>query len=682
MPKQKEKKIEMSLSELISGLSQYLSGTLLNFVISQLKASRCKKQGRRWTPKDKSLALSIYHSSPRTYRILKKAFLLPSVNTLRRSVRNLKIRPGVSEQFLETFKLRVKSMSEQSKLCAIVFDEMSLKENVNYDIHADQIEGLEDLGHLGRSRYVANHAIVFMARGLVEKWKQPFAYYLSSSTMSPSNLKLLLLHCIDKLLQCGLYVKTVICDQGSNNRSVLEHHLGVTIDKPYFMFNDKRILAVYDPPHLLKNIRNNLKKSGFTCGDVSISWDYIVSFYQHDSQQLIRMAPRVTEKHINLPMFSKLRVKLAAQIISHSVAAGINSMVSLGGLPQEALETAKFLEYMDQLFNVFNSSKKTGSKKMGHVLTSGSSHFQFLIDVQEYLKSLSSPCKKLPCLEGWKLDINSLNLLWDDLHKNYGVKFFFTNRLNQDCAENLFSMVRGKGGNRDNPDACQFRSALCQIMVDHVLLTSKSQNCEVDIDTFMFSLKSLSTMQPVNNIPVEIDGVSNNNIPESVSSLMSVFMPQSVLSIEEENILVYIAGYICRKIQSKVCQDCKSMLTGTVNALDQSQVFLASKQYADLKGDGLTVPSGELMDVCTSLENEFRVVIEQALYMDSVKLRIVSAISKKVSGKLNCGSCPTLQSVVHLFVNIRLHHVLRVNNQDMVSSKGKRNRKYLKLSHV
>ena len=36
-------------------------------------------------------------------------------------------------------------------------------------------------------------------------------------------------------------------------------------------------------------------------------------------------------------------------------------------------------------------------------------------------------------------------------------------QLNQDIVENLFSIIRSKGGARDNPDAAQFRSALRQV---------------------------------------------------------------------------------------------------------------------------------------------------------------------------------------------------------------------------
>ena len=59
----------------------------------------------------------------------------------------------------------------------------------------------------------------------------------------------------------------VICDQGSNNRSVVNNSLGATVDKPTFERNESTIFVLYDPPHLSKNIRNNLKCSGFWSSD-------------------------------------------------------------------------------------------------------------------------------------------------------------------------------------------------------------------------------------------------------------------------------------------------------------------------------------------------------------------------------------------------------------------------------
>lgn len=68
------------------------------------------------------------------------------------------------------------------------------------------------------------------------------------------------------------------------------------------------------------------------------------------------MAPRLTAKHLELPPFSSMRVPLAAQVLSHSVVAGINTLSVLGKIESDAVHTAGFIEKIYQLFNACNSS--------------------------------------------------------------------------------------------------------------------------------------------------------------------------------------------------------------------------------------------------------------------------------------------------------------------------------------
>ena len=53
----------------------------------------------------------------------------------------------------------------------------------------------------------------------------------------------------------------------------------VTLKKPYLKYGDKKIFVLYDPPHLLKNIWNNLKKTDFEINGKIVIWQYIVDFY-------------------------------------------------------------------------------------------------------------------------------------------------------------------------------------------------------------------------------------------------------------------------------------------------------------------------------------------------------------------------------------------------------------------
>ena len=116
----------------ISELSEYLSGPALDFVASRIYLG--KKKRMRWSEKDKRIALSLYHTSPKAYRWLKKIFALPSIATLRREMRKVKVSPGFNENILTSLKEKLAIMPEGLQICALIFDEMAIKEQVQYNI--------------------------------------------------------------------------------------------------------------------------------------------------------------------------------------------------------------------------------------------------------------------------------------------------------------------------------------------------------------------------------------------------------------------------------------------------------------------------------------------------------------------------------------------------------------------
>ena len=191
-----------------------------------------------------------------------------------------------------------------------------------------------------------------------------------------------------------------------------------------------------------------------------------------------------------------MRVCLAAQVMSHSVAAGITTLCMLGSkLNADAIHTAHFIDHFDKLFDTFNSSSLASPNNYRRGITEHSHHVAFLKETVTWLETLTSLGKmaKLPCLEGWKLSINGLLCLWEDLHRNCGLKFLLTNRLNQDCLENFFSVIRGRGGHRDNPNAMQFRAEYRAVAVDTLFLQSPTSNCKEDSDLYLLKLDSITS---------------------------------------------------------------------------------------------------------------------------------------------------------------------------------------------
>ncbi|GFO12160.1 hypothetical protein PoB_003866500 [Plakobranchus ocellatus] len=83
---------------------------------------------------------------------------------------------------------------------------------------------------------------------------------------------------------------------------------------------------------------------------------------------------------------------------------------------------------------------------------------------------------------------------FNQLFNCFNSKALHSKKTQSRLLENLFSVIRGKGGHRFNPSPQEFRAALRQTMVDAVRVQSKSQNYRGDIDAFLFSLDQVPSL--------------------------------------------------------------------------------------------------------------------------------------------------------------------------------------------
>ena len=98
----------------------------------------------------------------------------------------------------------------------------------------------------------------------------------------------------------------------------------VTPESPFFANDGNKICVMFDPPHLIKNIRNNFRKHGFLWDEERILWNHVQDFYEFDQTNPVKMTPKLTPKHIYLPAFTAMTVKYATQIMRHTVVAEIS----------------------------------------------------------------------------------------------------------------------------------------------------------------------------------------------------------------------------------------------------------------------------------------------------------------------------------------------------------------------
>lgn len=154
-------------------------------------------------------------------------------------------------KYQENFVIR-----QLKKKLIIFFDEMIIMTCLEYSIKYDLIEEYEDFGKGDRSPNLAKYVLVFLARGIYSKWKITLAYFLSSSNVKSQKLEFLIKTIINKLFDVGMIPTIVVSDQVSTNQAAMRK--GSSVSSPFFFVNGRKLFSIFDTPHCIKNLRNNL----------------------------------------------------------------------------------------------------------------------------------------------------------------------------------------------------------------------------------------------------------------------------------------------------------------------------------------------------------------------------------------------------------------------------------------
>jgi len=233
---------------LMQEISNSLNVEAVRLLAAIIRYSKHKPRGRRWNFEEKILALSLLKRSPKSYILLQALFPLPSGRTLQSLLNTIPFRTGINTHVFDALRHSLQKMSEKDRYCCLLFDEMSIRENVWFNQKFDCIGGFEDLGSQGRTCNIANHALLFMVRGLHRKWKQPVAYYLSRGSTKAEMLVQFLNEVLGACQNVGLHVVATVCDMGTNNVKAMKL-LGSNTSEPFFQFHNQAIATINDPPN-------------------------------------------------------------------------------------------------------------------------------------------------------------------------------------------------------------------------------------------------------------------------------------------------------------------------------------------------------------------------------------------------------------------------------------------------
>lgn len=461
-----------------------------------LCAMQLRNKKAPWTKEEKQFSCSFYFNSPAGYKYFKRSnIVLPALSTIKRWNNKSSFLPGFNKLIFKQLKCKGQEMEPHEKLVLVCFDEMSIQEKLEFNDALDVIEGVEDLGSWGRTKQHAKKALVIMARGLISSWKLQLGYFLTKTGVSKEIMHEILVYTIKELKKTGFLPKLVVCDQSSINVALLKH-IGVTVDRPSVEIENNSVFFMYDTPHLIKNIRNNLLNGNYILKNgETVKFSIIEQAYNIDkSARLARYMPKLTDNHLYPGPFQKMSCFLAFQVLSNTVWAAISNYISKKLITDEsACATADFIKAVNDLLDVLNSKfpKHYNPLKCAFINSIHQAHI--LENAKEIFSNIRKishkPDKKIsrpPVFDGILLTINSLILLYEHLKTFDYTKDqdFLTYRLNQDCLEFFFSVIRRKGGCNTNPSARSFRTIFRSCALNG-LTPSEFSNCENDNDEFL-----------------------------------------------------------------------------------------------------------------------------------------------------------------------------------------------------
>ncbi|XP_075727930.1 uncharacterized protein LOC142769029 isoform X1 [Rhipicephalus microplus] len=629
---------------------------------------RPKCKGKRFPVWFKKFALHLNFRGPRAYRFLAPYFSLPSRRSLRRWLANVKMTPGIIPGILSSIATNTQAWNERDRVCALVFDEIALKKNLYYDASRDVVQGFTDDG-THRTSTIADRALVFLLVGVSRKWVQPVAFTIGHTSTPSSVMHNLLVSLILELRSINIAVKAVICDQGSSNVS-LANQLKVTVAKPFFEVNGERVYYIFDVPHLIKTTRNNVQAHKLYIGDDIVNWSHIVSLYQSSHELRLRLAPKLTERHVHQKPFSNMKVSRATQVFSASVSIAITAMVYAKVLPASAITTAQFCDRMDRIFDALNSSsKKRTSQKLRHAIMKNDSELiDFLRGQLPWIASWQFVGRRQPqTIVGWQITIQAICQLWGDLSKNYNFEYLLTRRLQQDPLENIFGHIRQKQGCNTNPNVAQFICGLKHICIRKLFKLSEYGNVEDDeCDLLQEQLSpfSLTSASLVDNEecaqPQPDDFPALDDLSELATNIHS--------HIIDDSAAYYVAGFLIKHFLRNACDGCScpQLLKDDSETLKGThQYFTMLKAYhvpSKLFGN-LTVPSEAAFAYVQQLESRFLAIIEATAH----HLKVCDVLYHHLSsvGDFHFCSAGCRAKFLKMFCRVRLCWHVRFVNRNL-----------------
>ena len=198
---------------------------------------------------------------------------------------------------------------------------------------------MTNIANLEEEDAMASHALEFLIRGLYTNVKHVIAYFFTGNVSSFEIMPIFWKVVSVLELVLNLWVCAAVNDGASPNREFFRLHSNLAADlkcdvvhKTRNLFAMSRFIYFFaDSPHLIKTARNYPYKSGsgscsrYMWNDAKyLLFKQIADLFYSDQEFALHCLPKLTMDHIVLASYSKMKVKLATQVLIWSVAVAIS----------------------------------------------------------------------------------------------------------------------------------------------------------------------------------------------------------------------------------------------------------------------------------------------------------------------------------------------------------------------
>ena len=474
---------ENETEELLHKLFPNVNKKLFDFLRTQSEFSHGEVQGkdprtRRWPNTVVSTCLSLWISSPVSYRLLQSFMFLPTERLLQLYKNNIDKEPGVNMDMIRWMSQEIERTGTP-KEGGIIFDEMNIQPGVQLEPHHN---GLRMFGYVDYGKYnngiseatksdcgfqLAASALQFVFLAY-NGFRFPLCYMLTKC-LTAGQLISLFWDLVNQLKSAGFYVSYTCMDGAAINRSFVNLICGHTVPVARsIVYLNRNLMCIMDFSHVVKKIRNSIYASGLAPHHKRnlktphglIYWKHFVDAYYWDyNSNYLRLHRKLCKDHFLLNSNLKMRNHLAEQVLDSNMLYLMERYQQTLSDPSQLNACVSLLRVTSSFISIFRSAEPITSTtddrltELGKILaffTDWEAHYKeekHVNDKPTFITNESFVDLKY-CIQGFVALC----------HERIPPATIVPRLVNSDVCENVFCQHRANyNGANTNPDASHYR---------------------------------------------------------------------------------------------------------------------------------------------------------------------------------------------------------------------------------